>query len=202
MKPQKIIKYTIVGGVVLGTVESVLPFLSINLLTIIFLITTLITLTYVVSSKILTKHFYKGAPYVQSRKKVIQTMVELAKYTQGELIADLGSGNGKIAIQFAKKGADVIGFEINPLLSFVSKLKVAFLNLEKNITIKKQNFWDVNLSEFDVITVFGIEYMMQDLEKKLLSELKTGARVLSNKFQFPNWKHTNEKDGVYLYRMD
>ena len=126
-------------------------------------------------------------------------MIEMAGNNTNQKIVDIGSGDGKIVIAFAKKGFRVTGIEINPLLAFFSKFKVFKLGLSNKVKIQNKSFWDTDFSNFDVITVFGISFIMKDLEKKLLKELKPGTKVISNKFTFPNWKHTKEKNGVYLY---
>jgi len=74
-----------------------------------------------------------------------------------------------------------------------------FLHLQDKIQIVRGNIWDKNFSDFDVITLFGIPYIMDEMEKKLLSELKNGARVVVNNFTFPNWKPVKQKENIFLY---
>lgn len=67
------------------------------------------------------------------------------------------------------------------------------------MNIQLKNFWKANLSEFNCVALYGNFHIMGRLEKKLLKELKPGARVASNHFRFPHWKPTKAKGDVYLY---
>ncbi|MCP6727593.1 MAG: hypothetical protein KJI69_06300, partial [Patescibacteria group bacterium] len=55
-----------------------------------------------------------GAPFQPSSKKRVRIITEIAKIKEGERVAELGSGNGKLVIALAKTGAEVHGYEINP----------------------------------------------------------------------------------------
>ena len=114
-------------------------------------------------------------------------------------MADLGSGDGRIVIEFAKKGIESHGFEINPFLVWISKRKIKKAGLENKAFIHKGSFWKKNFNEFNVVTIFGIDYIMKSLEKKLQKELPFNGKVISNAFKFPNWTPEIEKDYTYCY---
>ena len=116
-------------------------------------------------------------------------------------MADLGSGDGRILIEFAKKGAIAEGYEINPVLVFIARMKIRRLGLEKKARVFWKSFWREDLSQYKVITVFGIDYIMKRMEKKLYKELSRGSRIIVNLFPFPNKKYKLKKDGVYLYEV-
>ena len=141
----------------------------------------------------------KGALYVPSKDNEIRAMVALAGVKAGEKAVDLGAGNGRIVMALARQGAEAHGYEINPFLVRSSKKNIKDAGLEGKAFIHLGNFWSVNFSEFDVVTVFGISHMMKRLEAKLKKELKPGARVVSNHFVFPNWPHAKKENGVRLY---
>ena len=147
--------------------------------------------------------FISGAPFQTSSNRALTKMIELSKIKKGERVADLGSGNGKIIIEFAKRGAIVTGFEINPLLVWISRRKIKKLGLQKKVSIKWQNFWNVDLSGFDIILIYQIGYIMKKLEKKLKRELKNlkGTRVVSNMWKFSNIKPKKRLGRVFLYRF-
>ena len=111
----------------------------------------------------------------------------------------LGSGNGKIVIEFAKHGAEAHGFEINPILAWISKLRIKSLGLQNKAFIHRKNFWKQDFSNFDIITSFQISYVMPGLEEKLKKELKSGSKVISNTWRFPNWKPKKKIGAVYMY---
>ena len=108
-------------------------------------------------------------------------------------MADLGSGDGRILIEFAKKGAIAEGYEINPVLVFIARMKIRRLGLEKKARVFWKSFWREDLSQYKVITVFGIDYIMKRMEKKLYKELSRGSRIIVNLFPFPNKKYKLKK---------
>lgn len=140
-----------------------------------------------------------GAPFQPSSDKELREIMALAKPNKKQKMADLGSGNGKIVIEFAKRGVEAHGYEINPLLVWLSRAKIKRLGLEKAF-IHGGNFMNANLSKFNVITSFQISYIMPGLEKKLKKELKPNARIISNTWKFPNWKPRRKLGHVYLYK--
>lgn len=147
--------------------------------------------------------FSFGAPFEPTNKKILRKMIEFSKVKKGEKIADLGSGNGRIVIEFAKlpNVKEVHGFEINPFLVWFSKRKIKKLGLQRRAFIHWKNFWNQNLSEFDIIIVFQIVFIMKNLGKKLKKELRKGSRVVSNTWKFPNWKAKKQGRDIYLYEI-
>jgi 16S rRNA A1518/A1519 N6-dimethyltransferase RsmA/KsgA/DIM1 with predicted DNA glycosylase/AP lyase activity len=142
-----------------------------------------------------------GAPFQPSSDKELSEIMELAKVKKGEKTADLGSGNGKIVIEFAKHGAEAHGFEINPLLVLLSQRRIKKLGLQ-NANIHWKNFMKQDFSDFNTITSFQISYIMPDLERKLMRELRKGSKVVSNTWKFPTWKPEKKLGKVYLYKKD
>lgn len=139
----------------------------------------------------------RGAPYAGISKKKINTMMELLDAKRGKFI-DIGSGDGRIVIAAARLGMTSYGIEINPLLVLISGIKLKKENL-KNAHIILGDCWKHSFSEYDCVTVWGTTHMTNALEKKLLLELKPGAKVVSNHFRFPNWKAKKSKNDVHLY---
>jgi len=148
--------------------------------------------------------FMFGASYERSGREVVEKMLEFARAKKGEKFVDLGSGDGRIVIEFAKEGAEAHGFEINPFLVLYSRWKIRKEGLRGRAFVHWMNFWNVSLREFDVLSVFQVGYLMGKLERKLGRELRNGARVISNRWKFPSWKLKKESDvgtGVYLYEV-
>jgi len=71
-------------------------------------------------------------------------MLLFSKIKPGERMADLGSGDGRILIEFAKKGAIAEGYEINPVLVFIARMKIRRLGLEKKARVFWKSFWRVS----------------------------------------------------------
>ncbi|SRR6266404_738665 len=142
--------------------------------------------------------FIPKIPYFQTSRYRVETMVELAEIKPDEKGADLGSGDGRIVIAFAKSGVEMHGYEIDEELKNLSKENIKGLNIT-NAFIHQTDFWNENLSSYDIICCYPMPTIMGRLERKLQEELKPGSRVLLNYFPFKHWKLEKTKDNIYLY---
>ena len=138
-------------------------------------------------------------PFVPSSDDRLFTMLELAAIKPGYRVADLGSGDGKIILAMAKLGAEAHGFEIDPGRVNLTQKKIEEELLENKAFIHHQDLWGVDVSNFDIVTIYGITSIMKRLEEKLKREIKNSCRVLSNGFTFPTWPHVFEKNHIYVY---
>lgn len=125
-------------------------------------------------------------------------MIELAEPKPDEKGVDLGSGDGRIVIAFANHGVGMHGFELNEDLLRLSEKNIKSANLN-NAFVKNKNFWDVDLSGFDIITIYPMPDVMEALVEKLEREIRPGARVLTNYYPLPNRIPKKTKDNIYLY---
>jgi len=143
-----------------------------------------------------------GASFEITKDEKLKKMIKFAKIKKGEKVAELGSGNGKLVIEFAKLGAEVHGYEINPFLVLLSRIKIRREGLEKKAFVHWKNFWNVNLGNFDVVLAFQVGYIMRELEKKLKKETNKKMKIVSNNWKFPNLKCLQEEDRVYYYEIN
>ena len=146
--------------------------------------------------------FVTGAPYLPTPHKVVEEMIALADVEKGNNIADLGSGDGRILIAVAKKGAHATGWEINPFLVFWSLIKSHVAGVSQYVTLHWGDYGRANISGFDTIFIYSIASHMERIEKKMRSELPKGAKVVSCTFAFPHWqavKKTASK--IYCYQV-
>jgi len=109
-----------------------------------------------------------GAPFDITHKKTLRKMIEFSKVKKGEKVADLGSGDGRVVIEFASLSIveEAHGYEINPFFVWISKRKIKKLGLQKKAFIHWKNFWNQNLSEYDVISVYQVGFIMKKLGRK------------------------------------
>lgn len=163
-------------------------------LLVIFILTSIIV--------VLLYAMIRGAPYAPLGKQKIETMLSLLNVKSLEKAVDLGSGDGRIVIEMAKRGATAYGYEINPLLVLIAKWKIRKLGLQKNAHIYWNDFWGKNLSFFDIVTVYLAPHSMKAVETKLRRELKPKARVAVNYFPFPTWPPKKTSDKIYLYQQE
>lgn len=145
------------------------------------------------------KKVLSGAPYMPTSAGIIAKMLERTTPHAGLRVADIGAGDGRIVMAFARAGAEAVGIEHNYGLAWLARRKIRAAHLDKKASIRCVDLWKTDFSPFDIVVVFGITHIMPKLEKKLLKELKPGARVYSVVFKFPNWKPSWEEGGLYEY---
>lgn len=143
-----------------------------------------------------------GAPYAALAQNRIDTMKDLLKLKKGQKMVDLGSGDGRIVMAFARAGIESHGYEINPVLVMISRIRIRRAGLEKKAFIHFKDFWVTNLADFDAVTLYGIAHIMKRLESKLKKELKPGSKVVTNYFKFPSLKPIQTRNKVLLYLID
>lgn len=141
-----------------------------------------------------------GAPFLPTDKRNLDHMIALSGLKAGDRFADLGSGDGRLVIAAAKAGAKAEGWEINPYLWLLSKVRIALSGTGANAKVHLGSYWWENFSGVDAISLYLIDMQMPRMERKLQAELAPGARVVSHVFKFPNWKPSEKKGAVYLYR--
>jgi SAM-dependent methyltransferase len=142
-----------------------------------------------------------GAPFETTKDERLRKMIRFARVKKGEKVAELGSGNGKVLMEFARRGAKVHGYEINPLMVLLSRWKIRKAGLKGRAFVHWKNFWRVDLGKFDVISTFQVGYVMGLLERKLKREARSKMRIVSNNWKFPSLKCLKENDGVYYYEI-
>jgi cyclopropane fatty-acyl-phospholipid synthase-like methyltransferase len=140
-----------------------------------------------------------GAPYLPTAKEKVEKMLDLLDLKPGQILIDLGSGDGRILIAAASRGLKAYGYEINPILVLLTRQKIKKLGLKNQANIFWKNFWKINLASADAITVFGASAIMDKLEKKFFQELKSGAKVCSYAFHLPHWNLEKKEEGIFIY---
>lgn len=144
-------------------------------------------------------------PFVTTASDKTKYITELADFPFQEIptikAVDLGSGDGRVVLELAKKGLHVTGYEINDALVQKSRQRIKEVQLSQRATIIKKSFWEADLSAYDLVYLYGMGSILGRLEKKLEKELKPGTKVISNIFRFPTWKVKKEKHNLYLYVM-
>ena len=143
----------------------------------------------------------RGAVFVPIGHKALGEIISMLEIRAGECAVDLGSGDGRIVIALARAGAEAHGYEHSPLLVWWSRRKIKKAGLSDRAFIHHANFWHEDFSRYKIITIFGISYAMERLERKLLQEAKLGTRVVSYLFPLPTWKPQFQKNGLYFYTV-
>ncbi len=137
-----------------------------------------------------------AAPWVPAFKRDIEAVLDDSGLKAGELYIELGCGEGRLLKAAAKRGARVIGYEINPLLWLITWLRVLPY---KNAQVRLRDFWGVDLSRADVVLAFLVPRTMPRLETKIKNHMKPGSRLVSYIFELPNTKATHARHHWYIY---
>jgi len=143
-----------------------------------------------------------GAGFEPTSKQLVKKMLEMAEINSNDTLYDLGSGDGRIVMEAAKKyNAKAIGIEADPLRVLWSRLFLLFSGFRKNSKIVWGNFFNEDISEATAVTLFLGPNTNQKLKSKLVEELKVGTPVVSYIWTFEGWEPINidKKEKIYLY---
>jgi predicted RNA methylase len=130
-------------------------------------------------------------------------MLTMADLKPGELVYDLGCGDGRILIVAARQfGARAVGIEVDPLRYLWSKIRIQLLGLRNKVRIEYGDFFTHDLSKADVVTCYLLQGTNNKLVDKINRELRPGARIISSVYTFPELSlvHKNKKLKLFLYK--
>ncbi len=140
-------------------------------------------------------------PYVATKRHKIDTIIKFASIKEGDTIVDLGSGDGRLLIASAQKGANAIGYEINPFLIGITLVHAKLKGLADHISVYKSNLWKADLAAADVVFVYGRRKTMQKFQDFVYKNAKKGTRIVVNTNPFPGKKPIRQENDVYLYKV-
>ncbi len=169
------------------------------MMTIVIFLLVISILLFVLVSNFISSYF--GAPYSKSDEGIISQALKKAKLKTGEVLYDLGSGNGEVLLVAEKLGVKALGYEISPFYFLWAKCRTY---RHKNIEVRFQNIERLNLSKVDVIYCYLMPSILKKLATKFQKELKKTARLISIDFQIKNMYLTDklkvQNHTIYIYR--
>lgn len=113
-------------------------------------------------------------------------MCRLAKVKKGDVIYDLGCGEGTALITAVQKfNATGVGIEIDPWRSWLARQKVNLLHLSNKLQILHCNFFSISITPASVVFIYLVPKAIEQLKKKMLIELQPGARVVCYRYPIP-----------------
>lgn len=144
--------------------------------------------------------------YVPTSNGVADAMLKLANTTAGDVVYDLGSGDGRIVILAAKKyGARGVGIEIDPVLIKEATKNAAKAGVADKVTFRQEDLFKTDLSDATVVTLYLSNSINMRLRTILQRQLKPGSRVVSHRFAMDDWKpeaeHHLEGTSIYLWTI-
>jgi SAM-dependent methyltransferase len=128
----------------------------------------------------------KDVVWVPTCQELVDKMLDLAKVTAQDYVIDLGSGDGRLVISAAKRGARALGIEYNPEMVALSKRNAAKEGFVDKAQFIKGDLFDSDFSQATVITMFLLAEINLKLRPQILN-LKPGTRVVSNTFRMGEW---------------
>lgn len=142
-----------------------------------------------------------ATPFVTSPEQVVEAMLKLAGVKKGDVVYDLGCGDGRIVIAAAKKyGARGVGIDHNPELIANARADARSAGVESLVKFERNDLFDADIHEATVVTLYLLPGINLKLRPKLLKELKPGTRVVSHEFGMGDWKpeKTDTVDGARI----
>lgn len=140
--------------------------------------------------------------YVPTPQPVVDRMLELSRLKKGDMLYDLGCGDGRIVITAAKRhGARGVGIDLDP-----QRIAEARENAEREgvrgVEFRVGNLFDADLSNANVVTLYLLASLNERLRPKLWRQLRVGSRVVSHAFGMgAAWppEHTETLEGATIY---
>jgi precorrin-6B methylase 2 len=142
------------------------------------------------------------APFIPTPPHIVEAMLDLAHVTSDDVLFDLGSGDGRIAIAAAlRQGARAVGIELDSALVAQSTRAAHEHGVLELTSFRQENFFSIDLAPASVVTLYLLPSLNLRLLPKLLRELRAGARVVSHAFDMGEWSHAEriEVDGHRLF---
>ena len=152
------------------------------------LLSSTLTLAVVTSCSFLPTYTAGEVPYVPTPMDVVDRMLVLAEIKSGDVVYDLGSGDGRIIIEAAKRyGVRGVGIEIDPDLVAKARNNAFKEHMENLVEFRAQDALTVNVSEATVVTLYMLPEFNAKLRPTFDRQLRSGARVVSHDFEIAGW---------------
>jgi len=127
-------------------------------------------------------------PFVPTPPEVVDRMLEMAQVKSGDVIYDLGSGDGRIIIRAAKRyGVKGVGIEIDAELVQKAKDNAFKENVGHLVEFRLQDALTVDISPATVVTLYMLPEFNAKLRPIFEKQLKPGSRVVSHDFEIQGW---------------
>lgn len=140
------------------------------------------------------------AAYVETPPEGVEMMLDVAGVGPGDYVIDLGTGDGRIAIGAAKRGARAKGVDLDPQLIDEAKQNAADARVSDRVEFIEQNLFDTDLSEATVVVMFLNEATNLKLRPTLLTTLQPGTRVVSHNFDMGDWRP--DRHVAFMHRSE
>src|SRR5437868_14752451 len=141
-------------------------------------------------------------PYVPTPDEIVDAMLKTAAVKKGDVIYDLGCGDGRIVIAAAQKfGTRGVGIDINPVRIQEARENAKKAGVTGLVKFVEQDLFEAKIGDASVVTLYLLPAINLKLRPKLLRDLKPGTRIVSHSFDMGDWKPEKEieVDGERIY---
>lgn len=143
--------------------------------------------------------------YVPTPPEVVAAMLDLAELKDGDVLYDLGSGDGRIPIAAVKRNrVKATGIDIDPERIAEARANAREQGVEGKVTFKQDDIFTTDFSDATVISLYLLDSLNEKLRPRLL-RLKPGTRIVSHAFRMGDWAPEAERDidgrRIYLWRV-
>ena len=130
-------------------------------------------------------------PFVPTPIEVVDRMLELAEVKKGDVVYDLGSGDGRMVIRAAKKfGARGVGVEMDPQLIEESKRTAKAEGVSHLVEFRQEDALKVDISPATVVTLYMLPWFNDAMRPVFQKHLKPGSRIVAHDFGIERWPPT------------
>ena len=128
------------------------------------------------------------SPFLPTPAHVARRLLQIAGVGAGDLVCDLGCGDGRIVVMAAKEfGARGLGVDSDPARTREAALRAEEAGVSGRVSFSCGELFDANLADATVLCLYLLPPLYPILHRKLLREARPGLRVVSHDYVFPGW---------------
>jgi hypothetical protein len=128
-------------------------------------------------------------PYVPTPREVVAVMLALAGPTRDDVLYDLGSGDGRIVIEAARRfGTRGVGVDLDPVRVEEATANARRAGVQGRVRFRRQDLFDTDLRPASVVTLYLLPRVNLELRPKMFEQLRPGTRVVSHAFDMGDWR--------------
>ena len=149
----------------------------------------LVGLTSAVGAQSPTPEKLLDVPYVPTKEPIVDRMLQMANVKKGDVLYDLGCGDGRIVIAAAKRfGTRGVGIDIDPVRIAEAQENARKAGVADRVKFIQGDLFDAEIKEATVMTLYLLPEVNLRLRPKLLSELRPGTRIVSHNYDMGDWE--------------
>lgn len=145
-----------------------------------------------------------GLPWVPTRDTRIHRALQLADVRPGEVVYDLGAGDGRVLVAAARDfEARAVGIEISPVHCLLAIIRARLAGVGRQVTVRPGSFYHADFSDADVVYAYLTFEQAARLRPTLESSLRKGTRVVTISSDIDGWQpeQIDRQELIFLYRM-